>query len=216
MPEGRVLIFTVLSFGLYLLYWMFLTWRQYRDCVAQPQSSDEQPEAVQYPFWHALTLLVPIYGLYRTHAHMSAFRDLMRAQNLPTTISPGWCVAAVLPFTFRALGTVFTLLSVGIGQDQQIGTGPAGDIQQPVDNVAAGTVAETLSRSELVLGLAIEVLVLAALTWMLVHVQGNINAYWSKVRGQVSAVPVSFAEVSLAVLGVVMWAFTVIAVLGAS
>ena len=216
VPEGRVLMFTVLSFGLYLLYWMFLTWKQYRDSVARPQTADEQTEGVQYPVWHALALLVPIYGLYRTHAHMSAFRDLMRAQGLSSTISPGWCVAAVLPFTFRALGVVFTLLSVGVDRSQQVGTGPAGDLQQPADTVATGAAAEALSRSELVLGLAIEVLVLAALTWMLVHVQGNINVYWSKVRETTGTVPVSFAEVSLGALGVVMWAVTIFAVLGAS
>ncbi len=216
VPEGRVLVFTVLSFGLYLLYWMFLTWRQYRDSVRRPQPANEQAESVQYPVWHALTLLVPVYGLFRTHAHMSAFRELMRVEGLTSTIYPGWCVAAVLPFTFRALGVVLTLFSVGAGPAQQTGASSAGDLQQPADAAATGAAAEALSRSELVLGLAIEVLVLAALTWMLVHVQGNINAYWTKVRGQVGTVPVSFAEVALGVLGVVMWAVTILAVLGAS
>ena len=216
VPESRVLIFTVLSFGLYLLYWMYLTWKQYRDSAARPQPANEQTESIQYPVWHALSMLVPLYGLYRTHAHMSAFRDSMRAQGLDSTIIPGWCVAAVLPFTFRALGVVLTLLSVGVGTGQQLGAGTAGEAQQPVESAVTGPAAEALSRSELLLGVAIELLVLAALTWMLVHVQRNINAYWSKVRGQVGVVPVSFAEVGLGVLGAVMWAFTIIAVLGAS
>ena len=216
VPESRVLVFTVLSFGLYLLYWMYLTWKQYRDSVTQPHSQNQETATTQYPVWHALTLLVPIYGLYRAHAHMAAFRDLMRSQGLRSTISPGWCVAAVLPFTFRAIGGALTALSVGVGPEPQLRTDAAVEVQQSADAAATGTVVEALTRSELVLGLAIEVVVLAALTWMLVHVQGNINAYWSKVRGAAGTVSVSLVEIALGMLGAVMWAITLITVLGAS
>ncbi len=77
---------SVVSAGLYLLYWFYLTWRQYRDSTGMKA----------YPVWHALTLFVPIYNLFRTHAHMRVYSEAMSAQNLVTTISPGWAVVAVL------------------------------------------------------------------------------------------------------------------------
>ncbi|MCI0895514.1 MAG: zinc-ribbon domain-containing protein, partial [Chloroflexi bacterium] len=39
----RILIMSVLSHGLYLFYWFFLTWKQYRDHTGNPV----------FPVWHA-------------------------------------------------------------------------------------------------------------------------------------------------------------------
>ncbi len=83
---NRVLLMTIISYGLYLFYWFYLTWKQYRDHTRE--------EA--YPVWHTLTLLVPIYGLFRTHAHTRVFKELMTRRGLLTTIAPGWAVAAVV------------------------------------------------------------------------------------------------------------------------
>lgn len=85
ITSSRVLFNSFLSFGLYLFYWFYLTWKQYRDHTGT--------EA--YPVWHALTLLVPIYGLFRIHAHMRSFKELMVTAGLPNTISPGWAVVLV-------------------------------------------------------------------------------------------------------------------------
>ena len=82
----RVFFMTVLSYGLYLFYWFYLTWKQYRDHT--------QTEA--FPVWHALTLLVPIYNLFRIHAHMRSFKELMVNAGLHSTISAGWAVVLVL------------------------------------------------------------------------------------------------------------------------
>ena len=77
---------SVLSYGLYLFYWLYLTWKHYRD-----HARDEA-----YPVWHALTLFVPIYGLFRTHAHARVFKELMTGRGMATTIAPGWAVGAVM------------------------------------------------------------------------------------------------------------------------
>ena len=45
---------------------------------------------------HTLTLFVPIYGLFRTHAHARCFRDLMRNADISGSISPVWAVLMVL------------------------------------------------------------------------------------------------------------------------
>ena len=83
---NRIFLMTFLTYGLYLFYWFYLTWKQYRDHTRE--------EA--FPVWHALTLVVPIYGLFRTHAHARIFRELMTNRGLMTTISPGLAVAAVV------------------------------------------------------------------------------------------------------------------------
>ena len=89
VPLARVLIVSLLSAGLYFFYWFYLTWKHYRDGTGN--------EA--YPVWHALALLIPLYGLFRIHTHMRAYREQMIQLGVATSISPGWAVAA-----FVALG----------------------------------------------------------------------------------------------------------------
>lgn len=49
----RILFMTIASYGLYLVYWFYVTWKQYKDNTGERA----------YPVWHALTLLIPIYNL---------------------------------------------------------------------------------------------------------------------------------------------------------
>ena len=82
----RVVVMSVLSWGLYLFYWFYLTWKQYRDHTRE--------EA--YPVWHALTLLVPIYGYFRMHAHVRTFDELMHSASISSTLSRGGAVFALV------------------------------------------------------------------------------------------------------------------------
>ena len=82
----RVILMTILSYGLYLFYWFYLTWKQYRDHTG----------GEAYPVWHALTLLVPIYGLFRTHAHMRSFSELMIQANMSCSINAGLAVLVII------------------------------------------------------------------------------------------------------------------------
>ena len=66
LSAARVLFLAVLSFGLYQLYWFYLTWKQ----LASETDEDH------YPVWHALSLFVPIYNLFRVHRHMSVIKEL--------------------------------------------------------------------------------------------------------------------------------------------
>ena len=63
----RIFALSVVSFGLYLFYWVYRTWEQYR----------RHTGANVYPVWHALAMLAPIYGWFRFYAHCKAYRDLM-------------------------------------------------------------------------------------------------------------------------------------------
>ena len=82
----RIVLLSILTYGLYLLYWFYLTWKHYRDHTKK--------EA--YPVWHALTLFVPVYGLFRTHGHVRSFKELGLGSGVRTSLSPGWAVVGVL------------------------------------------------------------------------------------------------------------------------
>jgi len=82
----RILVMTFLSDGLYLFYWFYITWQQYRDHTGNQV----------FPMWHTLSLMIPIYGLFRTHAHMRSFKELMQDADVFCSIAVGWAVVLVL------------------------------------------------------------------------------------------------------------------------
>lgn len=85
----RIALLTVLSGGLYIFYWFYITWKQYHDHFKADDNA--------YPVWHALALLVPVYGAFRTHAHMRAYRDAMLGRGVASTIAP-WAAAVAMAF----------------------------------------------------------------------------------------------------------------------
>jgi hypothetical protein len=92
VPTWLVWALVGLTFGLYAFYWLFATWRQIKR---------EDGDQGKHPFWHTLAMLVPIYGLFRFHAHMRAIRDLAREAGVRTGLSPalallGWIVLNVV------------------------------------------------------------------------------------------------------------------------
>ena len=89
IPLQRLLLMTVFSAGIYLFYWSYVTWKQYRDHATALGLPGKH-----YPVWHALAIgSVPIYGLFRIHAHFSAYRDLRIKAGLPPSVSPSVGVA---------------------------------------------------------------------------------------------------------------------------
>ena len=76
---GRVLALSVVSLGLYFLYWLFFTWKQLAN----------ETQDLHYPVWHALAFLVPVYGLFRIHRHMTVIRDLAVGKGVDTPLEPG-------------------------------------------------------------------------------------------------------------------------------
>ena len=173
LSPRRIVLMTVLSYGFYWYYWFYLTWKQYRDHTRN--------EA--FPVWHAMSLSIPIYNLFRTHAHMRSFKDLMVDAGLESTINPGWAVVVVL--ISSVLGTVSFFLSGGT---------EAGGI--PIRN-AVGVLAANLVS-------------LVILTRLLLRVQENINEYWENLEHlAVSEARIGAGEVFIIVLGVIFWLITV-------
>ena len=102
ISPNRIVLMSSLSSGLYLFYWFYLTWKQYRDTTRE--------EA--YPIWHATAVGVPIYGYFRAHAHMRSFNELMLKASVPTTISPGRAVTWLIAIT------VLNVLTVQLGSGE--------------------------------------------------------------------------------------------------
>jgi hypothetical protein len=94
----RIVVMTVLTFGLYVFYWVYLTWKQYRDFT--------QEEA--YPLWHTLSLFVPVYSLFQLHAHVQEFKDLMTDYEVRTTLNPGLAVVVSMLVGATSVLTFFT------------------------------------------------------------------------------------------------------------
>ena len=49
-----------------VFWWFYITWKQH-----QPETGDQH-----YTIWHALTLSVPIYNLFKVHRHVSVINEL--------------------------------------------------------------------------------------------------------------------------------------------
>jgi hypothetical protein len=79
------LTFLTLGFG-YPLVWLGITWSEMKR---------ELDDDSMHPWWHALTLLVPIYGLFRVHNHYRTINELLWRVRADATVHPGRAVWGV-------------------------------------------------------------------------------------------------------------------------
>jgi hypothetical protein len=104
-PVWLVLALCVTTFGLYSFYWFYATWRELKE---------EYRDPAMRPVWHTLAILfVPIYGLFRFHAHFRMIRELADRYGVSTSLSPGWAVIGWLITNAYSNGTL-RLLARGI------------------------------------------------------------------------------------------------------
>ena len=82
----RLIVLSIISLGLYFYYWAYLTWKQ-----LQPETQD-----VHYPVWHALSLLVPVYGIFRIYKHIRVIRDLAAKSGVETSLNPNQVVVLMV------------------------------------------------------------------------------------------------------------------------
>jgi len=177
----RILIMTLLSDGLYLFYWFYITWQQYREHTGNRV----------FPMWHTLSLIIPVYGLFRTHAHMRSFKELMLNAGVRCSIAVGWAV--VLIMVSSILDNVSLRLNGGFFNFGEVSAGPA-FISASLD----------LASIAVVLGL-------------LLHVQQNLNRYWASLDNVTLVdLNVGIGEVILAVIGVLTWIITIASIVSPS
>lgn len=170
----RIVVLSIISFGLYLFYWLYRTWDQYR----------EHTGANVYPVWHALAMLVPIYGWFRFYAHCKAYRDLMDTQGVPHNLN---------------LTGIMVLLIVSAA------------LWSPIPTVWLNFY---LGESDIrvLLDLIFDVISLVGMlvaTAVVCRIQANFNRYWAAVDGALAnRARYGRGAMVLAVLGAILW-FTI-------
>jgi ribosomal protein L40E len=108
IEASRLIIASILSGGLYIFFWLYITWKQ----LAQETHEEH------FPVWHALTWAVPFYQLFRLHRHATVIQGLATQAGVPTTLNPGTIVALAL--ASFGLGMV-SLLAVSPGLSMMLG-----------------------------------------------------------------------------------------------
>ena len=98
LTNTRIVFLTIITFGAYILYWLYLTWKQ----------MDSETENNHYPVWHSLTFLVPIYGLFRLYDHLQSIKTLATKEEIETPFSP------VLSLSLIILNFTLAVTSYGV------------------------------------------------------------------------------------------------------
>ena len=176
----RVILMTILSYGLYLFYWFYLTWKEYRDHTG----------AEAYPVWHALTLLVPIYGLFRTHAHMRSLRKLMVQANISCSIRPGLAVLVII--VSSVLESISAQIAVGFGST-------------------------TITQGVATLSAVLDITAITMILGLLLQVQKNLNGYWESLTDtRVASERIGWGEPVLGIIGAFTWMNTLASIFSES
>ena len=102
IEANRLIIASILSGGLYIFYWLYITWKQLA------KETDDQ----YFPVWHALTWAVPFYQLTRLHHHATVIQGLATKAGVPTTLNPGTVVTLGFASFGLGLAAFYTLQPV--------------------------------------------------------------------------------------------------------
>ena len=172
----RIILLTVISGGLYLFWWFYITWKQYRDHTGEKA----------FPVWHALTLIVPFYCLFRVHAHVRTYRELMIDRRIASSLSPWFAVVVIFISN--------SLANIGFTE------GWFGEI----------------SKAWAVWFLVAEIITTTITVWLIAAVQININRYWRLVLPRASSCRVGVGEVLITILGALALLDTIATVLSDS
>ena len=174
LSTPRIFALSVVSFGLYLFYWVYRTWDQYR----------EHTGANVYPVWHALAMLVPIYGWFRFYAHCKAYRDLMDARDVPHNLNLARLMVLLIVSAalWSPIPTVWLNLYLG-----------ESDIRVLIELIFD----------------VVSLIGLLVATAVVCRIQANFNRYWAAVDGELAnRARVGRGAMVLAALGAILW-FTI-------
>ena len=202
ISPNRIIFMSLLSFGLYLVYWLYKTWKHYRDHTGEQA----------YPIWHALTFFVPIYGSFRAHSHFRTFGELASRAGLDIRISPGIAFAVILAgwFFFTAIGSVSSPEFVAV-VDPVTG-------EQAVDPETGAAQFEVIepTRSELITALFLRLINVGLGIWMILHAQPRLNYYWNNAYGaRLIGMGLGKGEILVLVIGAFAWFGTISGIMSA-
>lgn len=97
----RVGILTLMSFGFYQLYWMYVSWKHL---------ATEMPGKDFHPTSHALSQLIPIYGLVVLYQHFSFIKVIQEKAGIRSSLNPG----LVVVLSIASLGIVVVDVSLDL------------------------------------------------------------------------------------------------------
>ena len=207
----RLLVMFALTGGLYLFYWLYLTWKQYRDHTGQEV----------FPVWHALTQLVPIYKWFRFHAHVRVYKDLMINSGLPSSLSPFWAVVVLIiasslfllgiPTAMDDLSQFIERIKTFLDLATTIDQLPQGPEQARSMEELFADLTDGLFRRTIVVFTILGFVSKAITAGVLLQVQGNLNRYWASLpevisgRVALAGARISVVEIILIVVGLYNW-----------
>ena len=99
IEASRLIMASILSGGLYIFYWLYITWKQ----LAKETNNQH------FPVWHALTWAVPFYQLARLHRHATVIQGLATKAGVPTTLNAGTVVTLGFASFGLGLAAIYTL-----------------------------------------------------------------------------------------------------------
>ncbi len=166
IDPARIVVVGILSFGTYFFYWFYLTWKHYRNYT----------RTENYPVWHAFTLFVPIYFLFRIHAHIRSYKELMTKSGIASSLSPGLFVVLVL------FSNLLSLISLGSSFWGSFFNGSSYGIT------------------------GLDIAVIGLDIGILVWVQTNLNRYWRTIKDvHATNARIGVGEVIFILLGILAW-----------
>lgn len=80
-PRPLVTLLGSLGNATYAFFWLWMSWRELKRISG---------DASMRPFWHAVAMFViPLYGLFRFHAHFRTIDELLEAARVPVRAGAG-------------------------------------------------------------------------------------------------------------------------------
>jgi hypothetical protein len=90
-PLWLVAALSFATFGLYWFWWFGATWSEMKR---------ELRDDTMHPFGHVLALFVPIYWLFRVHAHYRTIKELLESVGATVALRPGQMVLVLMAASF--------------------------------------------------------------------------------------------------------------------
>ena len=176
----RIVLMSIISMGIYWLYWMYRTWAQYRDHTA---GDADQVGQTHYPVWHGLTQLLPVYGWFRFHAHVRLYKAVVQERGIADRLNPGWLV------TIAIINFIASIV--------------AGSMRSPLD-------VETANAAVIIIGYLITLITILVLAGILGWIQSNLNQYWLAVGGvPAQNARFGKGEAACIIIGILFWIGTI-------
>lgn len=105
-PPALVALLGLFGSGTYAIFWLWMSWRELKRL---------RGDTTMRPFWHAVAAFVPLYGLFRFHAHFRAVDQLLETAGLRVRAGAGLLTLVFLLLTAVLYGSLALAASAAAG-----------------------------------------------------------------------------------------------------